>query len=134
MGVGNEFFINLNLFSLIESKSLDRSKWIYFKNKIFDDSVSRYVRIFTLLGVYKTFDEWGRDSMGSFIRTEILTPVWLWDDSGLNRIRGCNWKISVLCRSSVKVHSNWVISTNLMWIWLTCLNFNVNSKSIKRYD
>ena len=34
MGVGNEFFINLNLLSLIESKSLDRSKLIYFKNKI----------------------------------------------------------------------------------------------------
>ena len=35
MGVGNEFFNYLNLHLLIESKSLDRSELMYFRNKIF---------------------------------------------------------------------------------------------------
>ena len=54
MGVGNEFFINLNLLLLIESKSLDRSELIYFKNKISYHLLSylrdpRHIMIFSVV-------------------------------------------------------------------------------------
>ena len=75
MGVGNEFFINLNLISLIESKSLDRSKLIYSKQDfsylLSKSQDPRHLQIFCVDWILQFVEEWD-----PYVNSVILIVGW----------------------------------------------------------